>query len=176
MGDVKNGKISGNPKLDPHESEEQSTLFEWAGYMSATGKYPELKWLFHVPNGGKRDKVTAAKSKFSEAEFMAAGVKPGAPDIFLDCPRGAYHGLRIELKIKGGRLSENQAEWIRYYQEQCYAAVVCYGADEAIAVIEKYLRGTNWDLFQKDLNIISQSEIYSSRRSIVKNQKNSRDK
>ena len=33
------------------------TLFSWAAYQ--LGRMPELEYLHHVPNGGKRDKATA---------------------------------------------------------------------------------------------------------------------
>ena len=36
----------------PTESQEQIALFQWA--KSVQGKYPELRLLHHIPNGGKR--------------------------------------------------------------------------------------------------------------------------
>lgn len=33
------------------EDNEQITLFQWASLQS--GKFPELKMLYHIPNGGK---------------------------------------------------------------------------------------------------------------------------
>lgn len=39
----------------PTEAQEQMTLFSWAAMQS--GKYPELKLLYHVPNGGSRHKA-----------------------------------------------------------------------------------------------------------------------
>ena len=41
----------------PTEAQEQMTLFSWAAMQS--GKYPELKLLYHVPNGGSRIKAEA---------------------------------------------------------------------------------------------------------------------
>jgi len=43
------------------ESTEQQALFEWAEF--AAKKTPELKLLFAVPNGGKRNITTAARLK-----------------------------------------------------------------------------------------------------------------
>ena len=54
------------------ESQEQKALFQWAGL--AEQKYPELKLLHHIPNGGIRDIRTAANLK-------KEGVKRGVPDI-----------------------------------------------------------------------------------------------
>ena len=43
------------------EEEEQAALFEWAAWKLQ--RWPELGLLFHIPNGGLRNKVTAAKLK-----------------------------------------------------------------------------------------------------------------
>ena len=34
----------------PSESAEQQRLFQWA--RMAQGRYPELRWLYHVPTEG----------------------------------------------------------------------------------------------------------------------------
>lgn len=96
------------------------------------GKYPELALMFAIPNGGHRHKAVAKKLK-------AEGVMPGVPDIFLACPKGAYHGLFIELKAAKGYATENQKLWLEKLYKAGYGAVICKGRDEAIAVIEKYL-------------------------------------
>lgn len=84
----------------PTEETEQITLFNWA--RTQQHKYPELRLMYHIPNGGQRSKSEAAR-------FKAAGVRAGVPDIFLPCPRSRYHGLYIELKrVKGGRVSGDQ--------------------------------------------------------------------
>lgn len=49
-----------NFRLDD-ESGHQEALFSWAAYR--TGLMPELQYMYHVPNGGKRDKATAAVLK-----------------------------------------------------------------------------------------------------------------
>ena len=80
----------------PLEAEEQAALFQWAEYQS--GKYPELALMYHVPNGGSRNKAEAANLK-------RQGVKSGVPDVCLPVPRGNSHGAYIELKrIKGGKI------------------------------------------------------------------------
>jgi hypothetical protein len=64
--------------------------------------------------------------------------------------RGAYHGLYIELKRRhGGKVTPEQREWIDDLSKQGYAAIVCHGFDEAVSVIEEYLRGAKWN--QSDL-------------------------
>lgn len=115
----------------PHESVEQTWLFRWAQVMSLT--HPELKLLHHIPNGGSRNKIEAAKLK-------AQGVRAGVPDICLPVPSGEYHGLYIELKKRdGGHVSDSQKEWLSALKGLGYRAEVCKGFDEAVAVIEEYL-------------------------------------
>lgn len=72
-----------NFRLDD-ESGHQEALFSWAAYR--TGLMPELQYMYHVPNGGKRDAATAVALK-------RQGVKAGVPDIMLPAARAGYHGL-----------------------------------------------------------------------------------
>ena len=71
--------------------------------------------------------------------MKSKGVKRGVPDLCLPVPRGGYHGLYIELKAPGGRVSEDQRWWIRELGAQKYAAVSCIGWRAAADMIEKYL-------------------------------------
>lgn len=113
------------------EGQEQARIIEWAEWM--TPRFPELALLFHIPNGGARDKRTGAILK-------REGVKAGVPDLFLPVPRGDKHGLFIELKAGRGKPSEKQLWWIDKLNDQGYMALVCWGADEAIDTIMAYLR------------------------------------
>ncbi|MDR1753413.1 MAG: VRR-NUC domain-containing protein [Eubacterium sp.] len=113
-----------------HEAQIQKNLFEWARLSS--GKYPELKLMFHIPNGGRRDKIEAYHLKLQ-------GIKSGVPDIYLPAARNGKHGLFLELKSESGRLQESQKEWITELNRQGYEAVTAYGFDEAKAAILKYL-------------------------------------
>jgi hypothetical protein len=115
------------------EDNEQAALFRWAAYMRGT--WPELERMFHVPNGGSRNKAEAARLK-------AQGVRAGVPDICLPVARGCYHGLFVELKKReGGRVSKEQREWIEYLEGAGYCARVCNGWDAARETIERYMRG-----------------------------------
>lgn len=117
----------------PTEEQEQMKLIEWTEIMTA--KWPELVLLHHIPNGGYRTPVEAAK-------FKALGVKRGVPDIHLPVARGGYHGLYIEMKrTEGGVLSEDQKWWLKALGAQGYCSWLCDGCDKAIEVIEKYLEG-----------------------------------
>lgn len=119
-------------RLIPTEDEEQTWLFSWAELNM--GRFPELKLMHHIPNGGKRSKSEAAR-------FKAMGVKPGVSDVFLPVPRGKYHGLYIELKALDGRPSKDQKDFITAVVEQGYAGFVAYGGEEAAGIVEAYLKG-----------------------------------
>lgn len=115
----------------PTEEQEQAHLFAWA--KMSRSKYPELCLLYAVPNGGYRTKTTAARMK-------ATGEKAGVPDICLPVARGGFHGLYIELKrVRGGRISTEQMEWIQALRIQGYQAIVCKGFDEARRCLCEYL-------------------------------------
>ena len=125
------GAFPKDTRMLPTEGQEQATLFSWAAMIKC--RRPELQLLFHIPNGGERSKVEAAR-------FKAEGVKPGVPDLFLPVARGPWHGLFIELKRqKGGKVSAAQRLWIDALLTQGYCAAVCYGWKDAAKLIEDYL-------------------------------------
>lgn len=116
----------------PTEDEEQITLFRWAELMAQT-RWPELRLMYHVPNGGKRSKAEAGI-------FRAMGVKPGVPDVMLPVARQGYHGLYIEMKrTEGGRVSAEQRQWLDALAEQGYKTEVAYGWEQARKILEGYL-------------------------------------
>lgn len=119
-----------NNTITASESGEQISLFQWAKYAACTN--PELHLLYHIPNGGKRDKATAARLK-------REGVKAGVPDICLPVARGKYHGLYIELKAGKNTVTDNQSRWLTELTRQGYCTAVCYGWEPASKVIEQYL-------------------------------------
>lgn len=113
-------------------------------------KYPQLKWLFAIPNANSH-------------KMVSEGVRAGVPDICLPYPKWTYRlpsvdnptgkymmylaGLYIELKIesrrteKNGGCSQDQLEYLDYLNDAGYKAVVCYGWQDAWRVIEEYLNG-----------------------------------
>lgn len=113
------------------EAMEQEALFLWAAMRTAL--YPELKLLYHIPNGGTRNKLEAAGLK-------RKGVKAGVPDIHLPVARGNFHGLYIELKAGENKPTKEQKEWMADLRAQNYAAEVCVGWQQAAELIEKYLK------------------------------------
>lgn len=117
-------------RLGGSEGEEQAALFVWASWN--IGRYPELRLMFHVPNGGSRNKIEAAKLK-------AQGVKAGVPDVWLPVARGAFHGLVIEMKVGKNKPTKEQKEFLHALIDQSYCSEVCYGWEEAREAIERYL-------------------------------------
>jgi len=111
------------------EDAHQKALFCW----SATSGIPELKWLFHIPNGGSRHIAEASKLK-------AMGVKSGVPDIFLPIYRKTRSGIFIELKKpKTGIVSADQQTWLDFLSTQEYVTRVCFGWEEARDALLEYL-------------------------------------
>lgn len=109
---------------------------------------PELKWFHAIPNGGLRDKRTAAMLK-------AEGVKRGIPDTFLPVPLWGcvndtqecilYAGLYIEMKRSKsegrakGRTSDEQDEAVAWLRHSGYAVSVCFTWDQAARELQSYL-------------------------------------
>lgn len=112
------------------EASEQINIISWCELNK--NKYPELMWIFHVPNGGTRNIREASNLK-------KQGVKAGVPDLFLPVAKHGYHGLFIELKYGNNKATPKQREWIIELNKQGYYAIVCNGFEEAKSVIEKYI-------------------------------------
>lgn len=111
---------------------EQEALIQWADLTVINGRRVG-DYLVHVPNEGKRGPKAAS-------EFKRAGGRAGYPDLILELPAGEWHGLRIEMKAKGGKPTAAQLEWIERLRGAGYRAEVCYGFDEARIVVMDYLR------------------------------------
>lgn len=112
------------------EDTEQINVVQWAEWN--TGKYSELKWLHHVPNGGSRNKAEAIKLK-------QMGVKAGVSDLCLPYPKGIYCGLYIEMKYGNNRQQDTQKEFLADMAAAGHYVVTCYSAEEAISIITEYL-------------------------------------
>jgi hypothetical protein len=115
------------------EDAEARALIQWADL------HPMIRGrLVHCPNGGKRNRIEAARMK-------GYGVRAGYPDYLLDLARGGYHGMRIELKAQrphSAPVTVMQLAWLDYLAREGYACMVARGWVEARAGIEMYLRGS----------------------------------
>jgi len=113
------------------EDTEQISVVSWANWN--VDRYPELKWLHHVPNGGSRNKQEAVKLK-------QMGVKAGVSDLCLPYPKGVNCGLYIEMKFGDNRQEKTQKEFLVDMAAAGHFVATCYSAEEAIKVIEEYLK------------------------------------
>lgn len=96
-------------------------------------KYPQLRnRLHHSPNGGKRNRIEAAK-------FKAMGTRAGFPDLILLHPNKFYPFMGIELKTKTGTQSEYQKGYQRTFEEIGARYVVVRSLDDFINEINRYL-------------------------------------
>ena len=118
------------------ESTEQALVFKWAEYM--TEQFPELEHLYHIPNGGSRNKLEAYHLK-------QQGVKSGVPDLHLPVPRGKYHSLYIEMKVNKNKPTDNQLKWHDALRKYGNRVEVCYSFEEAQKVLLDYLKSTRVD-------------------------------
>ena len=112
------------------EDTEQMLVMQWAALNER--RYPERKWLYHVPNGGCRNRAEAVKLK-------QMGVKAGVSDLQLPAGRGIYGGICLEMKYEDGTIQKSQKEFLRDMAAAGKYACVCYGAEEAIKTLEEYL-------------------------------------
>lgn len=117
------------------EHGEQAAVFCWASMREQQSRFPDLRWMFAIPNGGLRNKVTASMLK-------AEGVKAGVPDIMLPVPKSCFAGLFVEMKKANATPSAVRPDQIDYLHElrkQRYAAHVAFGWRQAVEIIESYL-------------------------------------
>ena len=107
----------------PSEHYEQARVVMWFRQT-----YRPMR-IFAIPNGGLRSKAVATKLKVE-------GVSPGVPDLFVPELK-----LWIEMKrIKGGRLSPEQKDWINYLASVGYVCFICAGAEDAKIQISDYIK------------------------------------
>ena len=112
------------------EATEQEALITWCRIFES--RYQELEMIYHVPNGGSRNRIEAANLK-------RQGVKAGVPDLCLPVPKNGYHGLYIEMKFGKNKTTKDQEEWLKRLSQYGYKTAVCYGAEEAREVIKEYI-------------------------------------
>lgn len=118
------------------EDGHQAAIFCHFALPEQQARFPEcVKLLFAIPNGGLRDKITAAKLK-------ATGAKAGVSDMCLLVPRTTWHGMVLELKKIGGpKPRTDQIEFIQAARNQGFYATYAVGYLEAIEYLESYLLG-----------------------------------
>jgi hypothetical protein len=106
----------------------QVACINWFRYQ-----YPKLsKILFAVPNGSKRDKITAKNLKDE-------GVVSGVADIILLKANKYYGGLAIEMKTSKGKQSPTQMAWQKEAEANGNKYVICRSIEDFMREIKDYL-------------------------------------
>ncbi|MDI5886077.1 VRR-NUC domain-containing protein [Cobetia amphilecti] len=119
------------------EGHEQMVLMRWLNGERRRGKAVGVLLedvTYHVPNGGQRNKKTAA-------DLKAQGVRAGVSDLVIASARGGWHGLYLEFKATpphDAALAGSQREWLARMEERGYLAVLAKGVEEAKAVLIAY--------------------------------------
>jgi len=114
----------------------QAAIFCWSQQNERW--YPELKWLFAIPNAGGRGSDATGR-KILGAKMKAEGVKPGVADLMLPCSRGGFLGLFIELKKTGGTASSEQLDFGAAMLAAGYCWKLCVGYEQARDTLIAYL-------------------------------------
>ena len=99
-------------------------------------KYLDLQNVLYCGSMGGQYQVHMSQ----RIKAKKSGYKKGFPDLFLYEPRGEFHGLAIELKVGYNKPTNEQQIWINNLKIRGYCAETCKGIDEAIELIDKYLK------------------------------------
>lgn len=121
-------------KDKPYPGKEDALQKACADYLRL---HPAKPLFFHPANGGSRNSIEAAKLK-------GMGVVAGVSDLVILEPM-EYRctkpcGLMVELKVKGGKLTEYQTEFLQSVQVRGYKAAVVWNFDAFQTLINDYLK------------------------------------
>lgn len=114
----------------PSEHEIQASFIAQARILALSDS--RLRWLFAIPNGGKRGWKTAIK-------LRDEGVLRGVWDLCLPVPSFCWHGLWLECKSAKGKLSPEQWEFKFDQEARGYRCVVFNKAEHGIIYLCEYL-------------------------------------
>ncbi|CAN7774558.1 VRR-NUC domain-containing protein [Variovorax sp. LjRoot290] len=116
----------------PSEEDIHRACADWV--FAHEGRYPVLRWLMHVPNGGLRKRGEAGK-------LRAMGVRKGVSDWILPfpSPTGRYPGLAIEVKSHRGTVSDEQQEFLDDSAEAGWLTAVVRSSEEFEAVVMRWI-------------------------------------
>lgn len=104
----------------------QTAIVDWFALQ-----YPEFAGMFFaVSNGGRRDAREGARLK-------KQGLRAGVSDLILLVPRP--HVLLLEVKVKGGKLSDAQKDWLAKAAAIGHTTAVAYDFNAARAAIVNHI-------------------------------------
>lgn len=101
-------------KDKPYNGYERNFQKHAMAYLKMNGYF-----AIHVPNGGVRSLMEAKLLK-------ADGVLSGVSDVLIFNPKTNCRGVAIELKVKGGRVSESQDAFLNKMSYCGWSCFVVY--------------------------------------------------
>lgn len=151
-------KADGTPRARPvdWEGNEQAVLIRWLLGEKMRGEPVGQLYdaIYHVPNGGQRNKKTAS-------DLKRQGVKAGVSDLPVRQARGGWFGLYLEFKATPPRdaaLAPSQFTWLEGSEYEGYCAVLARGIDEAKAVLREYASWPRTQIVDERLALESGTE------------------
>jgi len=128
------------PKRNDNEHQIQKEYFKILSLNE--NEFPELAFIFAVPNGSLRNIRVAVKLK-------AEGVKRGVPDIMIPIMTSKQFGHNmlgysmggcfLETKTEKGVMSKEQKAYRLFLIEQGYEHIICRSVSELVSATENYL-------------------------------------
>lgn len=98
--------------------------------QKACFRFMELQFpkdlIFHIPNGGKRDKREAGK-------FKDMGVRPGVSDLISLSSRRGYDGFVCELKHGTNGTTESQDIFLKHAEQENKYTCLCRTVEQFVA-------------------------------------------
>jgi hypothetical protein len=126
------GKLFHVERKIASEKQESEAFYDYTQLL------PAIKDLtVHFSNEGKRTLSFAGSLK------RIGGIPKGFPDFAIFLANYNYHSLFIEMKKvseKGKKLRAEQLMWRDRLLKAGHYAIICYGCDEGIQVINDYLQ------------------------------------
>lgn len=125
-------------KYPGKESALQASCYKLAKYL------PGDPIVFHVANERRTNVImTSTGRKISPAgsALKAQGVVAGIPDLVIASARGPFHGLVVELKVKGGRLSPEQRRQLWRFDREGWMTALVWNIDGMREVLDIYVNG-----------------------------------
>jgi hypothetical protein len=109
-----------DPASARSEASIQEEFISWCDLHAAIPGREALGLVFHIPNGGKREKRMYERRDGSASwwspvgeQLRRMGARAGVPDLCVPVPFPAlgFGAMYIEVKKPGGRLSAEQRTW-----------------------------------------------------------------
>ena len=109
--------------------------------QKAVCKYLDLQNVLYCGSMGGQYQVHMSQ----RIKAKKSGYKKGFPDLFIyevsKIDKKLNAGCAIELKVGYNKATNEQRWWRDQLRERGYMAEICTGIDEALEVINNYLKG-----------------------------------